>query len=396
MSASRERLERLLGGPALAELRARLRRRYERGLATDGFVLDRLSPAERTALESLLGRRARAAGSMALSTSEIDAALARAGIADSMRHALEALDGPIRELSAQRAASAAHWERLFRAPADARLASLLAGASGRGLVKRLANADPQRGELLLADAGRVLALLPAGGMALSQLAATVLGDSHALDNGRPVASLVVATLRSSGDEPVRATWARCGVVMGELGAPVLTFNLAAAPNGAVARMLCEANEAAQPLHLSLRMLAGAASRWNVAGRAVFVCENPSVVAEAASRLGRHCAPLVCTSGMPAAAQQALLGQLGTSGARLLYHGDFDWPGIAIANHVMRSFGARPWRFRSEDYRPEIGFELKGPAVAAEWDASLAPKMSRTALGLHEEAVIQDLLADLSA
>ena len=396
MSAARERLTRLLGGTALAQLRARLRNRYERGSTSDGFVLDRLSQVERAAIESLLGRRARSAASMALSMSEIDAALARAGLADSLRHALESLDGPIRELSAQRAATSAQWERIFGARMDARLASLLAGAAGRGMVKRLARGEPQRGELLLADASRVLELLPADDIALSRLAAQVLGDSHALDNGRAVATVVLAALRSSRDEPVRRTWARFGVVMGELNSPALTFNLTAAADSAIGQVLREANEAGQPLHLNLRMLADAASRWNVAGRHVFVCENPSVVETAADQLGRRCAPLVCTSGMPAAAQQVLLGQLSASGASLLYHGDFDWPGIAIGNHVIRTFHARPWRFRAEDYRPEMGFPLSGEPVTAEWDSSLAPKMSQAALGLHEEAVLADLISDLSS
>ena len=396
MSVAHERLVRLLGGTALAGLRARLRRRYERGFSSDRFVLDRLSSIERTALETLLGRRSRSAGSMALSMPEIDAALSRAGLADSLRHALESLDGPIRELSAERAANAMQWEHVFATPTDVRLASLLESASGRGLVKRLAHGEPHQGESLLADAHRVLALLPADGIVLAHLAARVLGDSHALDSGQPLATLVLAALPRSAGESIRETWARSGVVMGELGVPVLTFNLAAAPQSAIGRMLCEAQEGGHPLHLNLRMLADTPSHWNVASRPVFVCENPSVVAVAADRLGRNCAPLVCTSGMPAAAQQALLGQLNAAGARLLYHGDFDWPGITIGNHVMRSFGAHPWRFRSEDYRPEIGFPLSGPQVAAEWDPSLAPKMSQAGLGLHEEAVIEDLLTDLSA
>jgi uncharacterized protein (TIGR02679 family) len=264
------------------------------------------------------------------------------------------------------------------------------------LVKRLAHGEPHQGESLLAGAHRVLELLPADGIALAHLAAKVLGDSHALDSGQPLATLVLAALPRSAGESMRETWARSGVVMGELGAPVLTFNLTAGPGTVIGRVLCEAQEGGHPLHLNLRMLADTASHWNVAGRPVFVCENPSVVAVAADRLGRDCAPLVCTSGMPAAAQQALLGQLSAAGARLLYHGDFDWPGITIGNHVMRSFRALPWRFRSEYYRPEMGFALSGPPVAAEWDPSLSPKMAQAGLGLHEEAVIEDLLSDLSA
>jgi Protein of unknown function C-terminus (DUF2399) len=50
--------------------------------------------------------------------------------------------------------------------------------------------------------------------------------------------------------------------------------------------------------------------------------------------------------MPSAAQQTLLAQLAAAGAgaRLRYHGDFDWAGLVIGNFVMREFGAEPWRF----------------------------------------------------
>ncbi len=37
------------------------------------------------------------------------------------------------------------------------------------------------------------------------------------------------------------------------------------------------------------------------------------------------------------------------GGELRYHGDFDWPGVAIAGSVMRRHGARPWRMSAADY-----------------------------------------------
>ena len=72
----------------------------------------------------------------------------------------------------------------------------------------------------------------------------------------------------------------------------------------------------EPVHLSLRRLLRRPPPWDVAGREVFVCENPNIVAIAADRLGTTCAPLACTDGMPFAAQQTLLAQLAASGARL--------------------------------------------------------------------------------
>ncbi len=392
-----ERLQRLLGGDALAALRARLRRRYERGQTSDAFVLQSLSTDERRALEGLLGRPLRQAASMRLAIDELDRALARAGLATSLRAALERLDGPIRELAAERAEREAAWQAVFTECSHARLRQLVARSAARGLVKRLAAGDAARGLELLRAAQAVLARLPQPGVPLARLAAEVLGDAHALDAGRPVGTLVLAALREAdaGERP-RERWARRGVLVNELVAPVLVLNLPAqadTPGGALAALAAARGE---PLHLSLRLLLRAPPRWGVAERCVFVCENPSVVSLAADHVGARCAPLVCTDGMPAAAQRTLLAQLAAAGARLAYHGDFDWPGIAIGNFVLRSFGARPWRFGAADYVAPRGRRLAGAPVVARWDAALSEKLSASGFALEEEAVVESLLADLAA
>jgi uncharacterized protein (TIGR02679 family) len=138
----------------------------------------------------------------------------------------------------------------------------------------------------------------------------------------------------------------------------------------------------------------------VARRDVFVCENPNIVAIAADRLGPTCAPLICTDGMPSAAQQTLLAQLAAGGAKLRYHGDFDWAGLVIGNFVMREFGAGPWRFETADYVAatadhRIALRDNKP-VAARWDDRLADAMSERRVVVHEEGVVETLLIDLAA
>ncbi len=110
-----ERLQRLLGGPDLAGLRRRLRTRFEKGAARDEFTLIGLSAAERRALAGLLGRRPAGgdAGSMRMRLSDIDAALLHAGVASTLREALEALDGPIHDLKAARVAREEAWSALL-------------------------------------------------------------------------------------------------------------------------------------------------------------------------------------------------------------------------------------------------------------------------------------------
>lgn len=97
------RLLRLLGGEALAGLRRRLRQRCGRA-ALGKFRLDGLTEIERNALAGPLGRKSRLAGSMTLDIGEFDAALQRAGLATSLRDALERLDGPIVDRAAEQAA----------------------------------------------------------------------------------------------------------------------------------------------------------------------------------------------------------------------------------------------------------------------------------------------------
>jgi uncharacterized protein (TIGR02679 family) len=397
MSTARGRLERLLGGPALGDLRERLRRRYELGRTNDAFTLAAISVNERSALEGLLGRRARSSSSMQISVTELSEALARAGLASSLRDALEQLDGPIRDFAGERADRAARWDAAFAACGAAPLSLLVAQSAGRGLVKRLAGADPDRGQWLLEAATHVIARLPAAGVPLSHLAAQALGDSHALDGGRPVGTLVLAALRGAEiEERPRDVWAKWGVLVNELASPALVLNLSARTDTSCGQLVQQARERGEPLHLSLRVLLRTPPRWEIIGRKVFVCENAAVVAMAADRLGTRSPPLVCTDGMPAAAQRVLLGQLAAANVTLYYHGDFDWPGVTIANFVMRSFKAQPWRFRSDDYIEATGRQLEGTAVAADWDSALAPKMAKHGCALDEEAVVDTLLHDLAS
>jgi uncharacterized protein (TIGR02679 family) len=244
------------------------------------------------------------------------------------------------------------------------------------------------------------------------LAAETLGDAHALDTGRPAATLVLAAWRgyeagsdmgdpaepaeTLRDERLRDVWARAGVLVNELARPALLLNM---PVRASAPPLAAPGE---PAYASLRLLLRAPPPWSVAGRAVHVCENPNLLAIAADQLGRRCAPMLCTDGMPAAAQRILLVQLAEAGATLLYHGDFDWAGLHIANHVFSAYGARPWRFGTEDYvaavtrRSASGHRLIGPPVAASWDAVLASTMLSFDLAVPEEAVAGPLIRDLDA
>jgi uncharacterized protein (TIGR02679 family) len=402
-----ERLQRLIGGDALADLRKRLRRHFERADPAEpsGTIrLGNVSAREYEALAALMGRRPRRAQSIQIDMAAIDAAMSRAGIGPSLRAALERLDGPIAHLPTVRAEMLARWAAVCDGARHPILAQFLQSAAGLGLLKRLARQDAEAAARLRDRADLVLRRLPVPGQPRAQLAAEVLGDAHALDNGQPAATLVLAVLRQavqSGEEAAasdaaeedsRTHWARAGVLVNELARPALFLNLPLEGGGHLA------GEAGEPAYASLRRLLRNRPRLAVAGRPVYVCENPNLVAIAADRLRSRCAPLACTEGMPAAAQRTLLGQLVSAGACLHYHGDFDWPGLRIANVVIRSFGASPWRFGAVDYvvagATASGQALTGAPVAASWDAALAPAMEQRGLAIPEEGVAAALLLNL--
>ena len=461
MSDSTERTERLhslLGGPALAALRGRLRRSFEQaepGVEPTLLRLSALAAHEAEALQGLSGRAPRRSASLQLDLVALAQRLQAAGLGHGLRDVLEQIDGPIAPRAAQRAAAASAWAAVLASPQHPALRALLAQPVGAGLLRRLAGGDAARASALCEQATRVLAALPGQGQPRASLAARCLGNAHALDPGQPVATLLLAALRhgvretrhlrgadtgeagrcigkdsgkdsgsdsgndadsdsdSDGDigncigddsgkdsdsdanEGTRALWAAQGISVNELARPALGLNLPQAgcrPDG-------------QPRYWSLRQLLREAPypAWAVAQRDVFVCENPNLLAMAADALGPRCAPLVCTDGMPAAAQRALLGQLGAAGAVLRYHGDFDWAGIAIANRVLQDFGAQAWRMGAADYLAAVGSAaadarapLLGTAVNATWDSALTAALQTAQCAVAEEALADTLWPDLAA
>lgn len=421
-TSAEERLRRVLGGDHLNSLRKRLRQRFERaplGIDVSAFRIGNLTREEHAALASLLGRPQHYTNSLQFDIGLADTVLQNAGIAKSLRDALEQLDGPITHLAAARLQEQNLWTDVINNCSHAGLAILLETSTGMALLKRLSSQMPAEATKLCRRAEAILGRLPAHGIPRSQLAAEVLGDAHALDNGYATATLVLAVCRqtiepaygrdndslsetANGDdaeqlsvERDRDIWAKAGVLVNELARPVLFLNLPTLETKSFCGSLGE------PAYASLRLLLRSPPAWNVADRKIYVCENPNIVAIAASRLGADCAPMVCIDGMPAAAQRCLLSQLAAARAQLYYHGDFDWPGIKIGNHVMRAYGATPWRFGAFDYedaaRRMSGMEktLTDRAVAAFWDTELGPVMQELCMAIPEERVAASLLQDLS-
>ncbi len=388
------RLRSTLGAPGLEWLVARARDRISRGLPLTGTVVRKpATNSEHEALARLIGRPPGIANSLSVSLAHVDRVLRESGITEGgLTEAVVALGGPVVIRLDETSRVREEW---FAAHEPLRVLGeshprWIPWVEGVNLRRR--STDSVEARVLASEASRVLERLPASGIALAVLANEALGDSHALDAGRPVASLVLAAIRSLEPEQELATrqlWESIGVALDELSSTVLVHAL---PYSSPAH----SGTTALPHYLTLQQL----DRLNLfdgdlSGIEIFVCENPSVVA-AAARIGSP--PLVCLRGQPSAATVRLLTQLSAAGATLRYHGDFDWGGIRIANGLFRRFGFSPWRFRAPDYKRMVGTgsaPLVGKPIRADWDQSLTEAMTEFRIKIEEEAVLGDLILDLS-
>jgi uncharacterized protein (TIGR02679 family) len=292
----------------------------ERGRPLRGTViLSHATAAERDAVDRLFGRLPSTGTSLSVNLGQLEAILRHAGLCRDLSGAVETLIGPVANRRALRADEQARWRHLFdsqRAALDMRWHSWLATLQSLGLLRRLIGNDVDAAGQLLSQAIEVLQKLPCHGIPLAELAATTLGDSHALDRGQPVATLVlraIAEPHATGDmgDTLRArakakaaqrrdAWASVGVMLDELSSPVLVLNLKGDYQSLSGQSLNLHSAAGEPCRLSVRQLLRHPPSFESSGigTVVFVCENPTIVAAAAHRLGSRSSPLICTEGQP--------------------------------------------------------------------------------------------------
>ncbi len=382
--------------PALRRIWASLRARLEqRGLRAEGHVvLTDLGPEERLAVAGLVGRPV-TSPRCRVDLAALDATLAaRSGIGGLVAVLASVSGEAPRDRPGERARRAADRDAPFTL-ARALLAEdgwreeWLDGVRRVGLLRRAT--DP---EGAVRSAAAVLARLPAA-LSRTELAAAVGADAHALDDGRTVAALVLRALAAQrGDAPPttasgrRALWESAGVRVDRVSSTCLTLGLrATGPGSAVAR-LGAAADSGDPMHVTAWDLGRCAL---VVPDTVLVAENPRVLEAVAERHGARY-PVVCTSGRPTLVVLDVLRAL--DGACLRYHGDFDWPGVAIANQLVAQVGVVPWRMGAADYLVGLatgGVPLTGAPVDPAWDPELGAAMRHGGVAVHEEAVLPVLL-----
>jgi uncharacterized protein (TIGR02679 family) len=402
-------------GPEYQRLLAAARKSLERsGGALNGRIsVAEPDDAERKAIIGITGvHQPGGTKRLTVPLADLDAAVRRAtglGLED----ALASLGGPLRDRPAETAMLAAARAALIAAAEASPLheschwyRTWLADLRRDGTLTRLAN---QGDAVVLGQAIRVLEHLAARSasttpIALPTLAAQITGNTKSLNHGTALATLILRALalRASVSRPASAAerrelWDLSGVIVDDLASRVLVLNVTAQGDG-LAEWLSDAARYGTPFQVTLHQLATHPIRLH--HRRIFVCENPAVLRSACEELGPACPPLVCTEGQPSTAFHRLARIAAQAGGELWYHGDFDWPGVAIAADIINRHGARAWLMNASDYLAGAKTDdpcaaLNGDPVATPWDPELRETMRQTGRAVYEETVADQLLTDLN-
>ncbi|GIF04601.1 TIGR02679 family protein [Actinoplanes siamensis] len=410
-----------LSVPGLAPVWSAARGRLERnGLQPIGGITADLDHSAAEQLSGLLGETVTPGAGRRIRLADLDKALRRSSGGRGLVSVLETLDG--RTVVDRRAARdrdhadwAEVWQRLDHALHEAGLAGApwvpgwITALKRGGMLTRAGSVAAGQA-LDRAVAGLALLLGTAAGTEhtweLAALASRVTGTAHGFDETTLASSLLLRAAAQALDRPIpesaadrRELWGALGVATDMLSGTVLCWQVRPPGRDSWSAMMRDRADLGLMTHLTLHELAVAGSAsWLPTGQVVSVCENPQVM-QAAVRASTA-APLLCLSGNPASAGTQLLRRLIAAGNPVRYHGDFDWPGVAIAGRVLEQ-GAIPWRMSADDYTSAVAeldaahaVALAGRPVPTPWDPGLATAMSAHGLAIHEEFVLFDLLGDL--
>jgi uncharacterized protein (TIGR02679 family) len=399
-------------GPEYRRLLDAARRSLERtgGSLSAAVTVKQPDDAERKAIIGITGQyRPEAAIQIAVRLADLDAAV-RETTGRGLVDLLERIGPPVRDRPADRRRLADGREATVRSLENSFLNGRdwfqvwLTEIVADGTLTKLVNAaDADR----VGQATRVLEAIEqrAEPVQLAELAAATTGDTKALNHGTTLGTLVlralairVGTSRPSTTEQRRELWDSCGVIVDDLASRVLVLNLAARGDG-LGEWLTDARTRGVPFYVTLQQLI-AMPVAPLAATTVHVCENPAVLRRAAADLGPRSRPLICTEGQPSTAFHRLAAAVANASGALRYHGDFDWPGIAIANSVIRRHNASPWHMSATDYQEAIRedadhVKLSGIPQPTGWDPVLADAMIATGRAVYEESVADPLIADLA-
>jgi uncharacterized protein (TIGR02679 family) len=429
-----KRLHAYLSVPDLTEVWQALRARLERnGLQVTGTLVVDLSEVAADRLSGLLSRSISPGPGRRLKLAELDTALRHSAAGQGLISVLEVLSGqPLTDRTAARRDSLAEWAHVWQhldaSVAEAGLADAswvpdwIAGLRRTGILTRAGTGAAIRALTHALSALEILAASSpphalerpsddwpgtnATSMERGTLATRVTGDAHGLDDSQLASAVLLraaaAALGRSMPESAadrRELWQVLGVATDTVSGTVLVWALRPPGSDPWSTMMRQRADLGLITHLTVHELEQAGDVALAApGETLSVCENPQVLQAVAH--ARASSPLICLSGNPAVAATTLLRALIHAGHSVRYHGDFDWPGVAIAGRVI-ALGATPWRMLAVNYQnavatldAEHAVALTGKPVPTPWDPALASAMAVHGLAVHEESIVDELIADL--
>jgi uncharacterized protein (TIGR02679 family) len=234
-----EQLQALLGGEDLRRFMTRLRRRMTQGKSLTGKLqLNQATAGERSAIDKLMGRVPTNGSSLSIDLDRLASLLVHARACDSLDEAVVLMLGPVANERSLAEAKQREWEQLWqtgRRPLQNNPAALawIEDLRTSGLLKRFVAGDHQAANALLGQALSLVKRVPFAAIRLAELAAATTGNSHSLDQGFPLAALVIRYARqlNAAAEWKTATsrrdaWESLGVLCDEVSGPVLVLTCA--------------------------------------------------------------------------------------------------------------------------------------------------------------------------
>ncbi|KJE28283.1 hypothetical protein LG52_2871 [Geobacillus kaustophilus] len=256
--------------------------------------------------------------------------------------------------------------------------------------------------------GAALRRLPLSSyMRLPLFAQQVAGDPHAFDlptlSGKLLLAALQATVPGEWDvasvESVNELLQSVGLLREDILNFVTCANILAETENGSHPVFSAAAETNAALNVPLREVLPLARAYPARGGTVYIVENAGVF----STLLDTRAPLVSTNGQMNLATMKLLDLLAVSGARLLYSGDFDPEGLAMAERLLERYGSAValWRFSLDDYvaaNPAVELPperlAKLASISAEDLLPVKEEMKRRKKAGYQEAIIGRLEGDI--
>ncbi len=238
-------------------------------------------------------------------------------------------------------------------------------------------------------------------VARNELAVSVCGSAHALDDGVLLERCARRALWHAIGEHVaysdgRIVWNTADIHTDRVSAPVLAWHLPLDADSALGRISAAANSAQVPIHLTAMALTNHEIVCDQR-QPVLLVENPRLVEAAAERQLRRC--VIATNGNPSSTVIQLVLALLQQGVEVRHHTDFDAAGVGICRR-MAERGCKPWRMNAHDYQralrtaASIGLDLpSNETLCADtpWDPQLQIDMNTQSLVVHEELIVDELL-----